>query len=175
VAGAARRVFGLLAARRLSGPVLWFAPRGGAERLAGDGMAAFLEPGRLILGEGRGAPELLWAAEEALRTGTAPLVVAELPAPPGLTPVRRLHLAAVAGAGRGAAPIMLLLTPEAGGAPGVETRWRIDPAPGWARDGLPHWRLLRSRARMAPAAAWELRFAGGALAAVPAPGGAPEG
>lgn len=163
ITGPARMALALILAARMRGPALWLRPGWTAERLMGDGIAAWLDPGRLIFGEARTAPELLWAAEEALRTGVIPLVVAELPTAPSLTPVRRLHLAAEAGAGRGAAPLALLLTPGAGGAAGIETRWHMAAAPGWARDGAPRWRLTRSRARMAPAAAWEMRLADGAI------------
>jgi protein ImuA len=55
------------------------------------------------------------------------------------------------------------MAPGDGGAPGVETRWRLDPAPGWARDGSPRWRLGRLRARMAPPAEWEASLSGGRL------------
>jgi protein ImuA len=163
VTGSARVAFGLLAAARLAGPVLWLQPSWQAERPMGDGLRAILDPGRLVLGRARTAIELLWAAEEALRTGLMPLVVLELPEPPALTPVRRLHLAAEAGAAERAAPLALLLTPGEGGAPGVETRWRVDPAPGWARDGAPRWRLTRLRARMAPPATWLASLPGGRL------------
>lgn len=167
IAGPARHVMAVLAAARMDGPVLWLQPAWAAERLMGDGIAGFVEPGRLIFGEARTAPELLWAAEEALRTGLVPLVVADLPSAPGLTPVRRLHLAAEAGAARGRAPLMLLLTPGEGGAAGIETRWTAAPAPGWAAGGGPRWRLTRSRARMAPAAAWEMRLSGDGVALDP--------
>jgi protein ImuA len=171
VTGGARRTMALVVAARTRGPVLWLQPTWAGERLMGDGVAAFLDPTRLIFGEARTAPELLWAAEEALRAGLVPLVVAALPEPPGLTPVRRLHLAAEAGAAPGAAPLMLLLTPGDGGAPGVETRWRIDPAPGWARDGRPRWRLERRRARVAPVATWEMRLGRRGLVLAPWPDG----
>ena len=171
-AGPARVVFALIAAGRLAGPVLWLQPSWAGERLMGDGVRAFLDPGRLVFGQARTAPEILWAAEEALRGGLVALVVAELPEPPGLTPVRRLHLAAEAGAARGTAPLALLLTPDRGGAPGVETRWHLAPAPGWALDGAPRWRLTRARARMAPEAAWEMQLDGSRvrLAAAARPG-----
>jgi protein ImuA len=156
VTGPARVGFALLAAARLEGPVLWLQPTWETDRLMGDGVRGFLDPGRLVFGRTRTAPELFWAAEEALRSGLVPLVVVELPAVPGLTPVRRLHLAAEAGAERGTAPLALLLTPEPGGAPGVETRWRAAAAPGWAIDGRPRWRLTRLRARTAPEEAWEV-------------------
>ena len=162
-AGPARAVFALLAAARTTGPVLWLRPAWSAERLAGDGLRGFLDPGRLIFGGARSATDILWAAEQALLSGQVPLVVAELPEPPELTPVRRLHLAAETGAAFGPAPLALLLTPGDGGAPGVETRWHLAPAPGWAEDGAPRWRLTRARARMAPPASWEMRLERGEL------------
>jgi protein ImuA len=173
IVGRARQALALMVAARLQGPVLWLGPFWADERPMGDGVAALLEPRRMIFGRARTGPEILWAAEEALRSGVVPLVVAETPAPPGLTPVRRLHLAAEAGAARGTAPLALLLLPGDGGAAGVETRWRADPAPGWARDGRPRWRLARLRARMAPPAAWEARLAPGGLALAPLPQATP--
>jgi protein ImuA len=158
VTGAARVAFALFAAARLDGPVLWLQPARAAERLMGDGLGAILDPGRLLLARARTLPALLRTAEEALRTGLVPLVVVELPAVPALTPVRRLHLAAEAGARAAVAPLALLLAPGDGGAPGVESRWRLDPAPGWARDDAARWRLARLRARMAPGKSWEARI-----------------
>lgn len=155
--GPARRLFALLTAARLDGPVLWLRPAWSPEKLMGDGTAGFIDPARLIFAEARAAPDLLWAAEEALRSGAAPLVIAELPAPPLLTPVRRLHLAAETGATRAAAPVMLLLTPDPGGAPGIETRWHLAPLPGWAESGTARWRLTRLRARAAPRQTWTMR------------------
>ncbi len=154
--GPARRVLALMLAARMAGPVLWLHPGWETERLMGDGLRAWIEPGRLVFGHARTAAELLWAAEEALRTGQVPLVVVELSAGASLTPVRRLHLAAEAGAERGLAPLALLLMPGAGTAAGVETRWEMAPLPGWSRDGAARWRLVRSRARMAAPAAWEI-------------------
>lgn len=159
IGGAARVSFALFTATRLRGPVLWLAPSWRRERLMGDGLAPALAPGRLLIGRARRMPDLLWAAEEALRSGAVPLVVIDLEARPGLTAIRRLHLAATAGAQQagGPAPLTLLLTSDAGSVPGVETRWRLDPTPGWAEDGRPRWLLIRERARMAPPARWMVR------------------
>lgn len=159
VTGPARAAFALLAAGLTEGPVLWIRPDWTAARLLGDGLARLVQPGRLIFAHARRPADALWAAEEALRSGAAPLVVADLTAPPALLAVRRLHLAAEAGSlATGLPPLALLLTPGFGGAPGVETRWRLDPAPGWAEggveEGCPRWHLSRLRARMAPEARW---------------------
>jgi len=163
ICGAARRLLALaVAAARPgpgmapeTGPVLWITPAWAPERLNGEGVTEWLDPGRLIVVHPRRAEDILWCMEEGLRAGAVPLVVAEVPEPPPLTPVRRLHLAAEAGAAEGhVAPLGLLLTPGEGGAAGVESRWRLDPA----HDGpaAMRWRLMRLRARAAPPATWEV-------------------
>jgi protein ImuA len=161
--GPARVAFALMVGARLEGPVLWLRPGWAVERPMGDGIRDFLDPGRIVFGRAGVAADILWAAEEALRSRAVPLVVAELPEPPELTPVRRLHLAAQAGAAHGPAPLALLLTPAGAGAPGVESRWHLAPAPGWV-SGAPRWRLTRALARVAPERSWEVRLGGGRIA-----------
>lgn len=138
--GRSRRVLAAMLAGAVGGPVIWAQPAWDRDRLYPPGLAAFCDPGRIVLARVRTPAEALWVMEETLRSGAAALAVAELAEPPGLTPVRRLQLAAEAGGGR--AP-SLLLTPEQGGAPGVDSRWRLDPAPEGG------WHAHRLRARMA--------------------------
>ncbi len=164
--GQSRLVFALAVAGLTEGPLLWLrrgVPAGCYGARAGPmlnacGLAPWFNPGRLIIAVAPHPVDLLWCMEEALRSGAVPLVVAEFPEPPALTPVRRLQLAAEAGAdvaGSGAAPTGLLLTPGDGGAAGVETRWHMAPLPGWATPaGHPAWALTRARARAAPPASW---------------------
>jgi protein ImuA len=153
--GPARRSLALLAVGRARGPVFWIAPswtKGGPNPC---GFHRFLDPARVIFLSPDRPDDLLWTMEEALRTGIVPVVVADLPAAPGLTAVRRLHLAAETGGAEGAAPLGLLLLPGDGGARGVETRWWMAPRHHGAEgEG---WRLERRRARTAPPAAWALR------------------
>jgi protein ImuA len=165
--GPARQLFALLAGALTEGPILWLHPMWGADGVFGDGAREFLDPGRIVFGKARTAKEILWAAEEALRTGVVPLVVVELADPPGLTPVRRLHLAAEEGTERHAAPLALILTLGRGGAAGVETRWHLRPVPGLAIDGIRRWRLSRLRARSAPEASWEMTLRGGRIRLAP--------
>lgn len=164
ICGPARRSLALRVMARLSGPVIWIRPGWQAERLNPEGVCRLTEPGRLIFVDARRADDLLWCLEETLRSGAVALAVAELPEPPGLTPVRRLHLACEAGAqaSGGPPPLGLVLTPGPGGAAGVESRWSFAPdhAPGDTG-----WQLRRLRARAAPPAAWRMA-AGGALSAV---------
>lgn len=170
ICGAARRTLTLWIAARYAGPVLWIAPSWDSDMLHSDGVWPILDPARLITLRVSRAEDLLWSVEEALRSGAVPLVVACLPAPPALTPVRRLHLAAQHGGDllgkNGTPPLALLLTPGQGGAPGVESRWHMQPdhlpAPTIGAAAPPakdvpiadRWRLHRTRARGLPPKSW---------------------
>lgn len=109
-----------------------------------------MAPARLVFAQCPRRDDLLWAAEEALRSGAVGAVVVEMPAPPPLVAVRRLHLAAEAS---GHAALALLLTPAQGGAVGVETRFALEAA---HHAGQGRWRLTRLRARMAPVQSWDV-------------------
>ncbi|SMX30231.1 hypothetical protein TRP8649_04374 [Pelagimonas phthalicica] len=159
ICGRARRSWAVHIASRLlaelrTGPIFWISPTWEHNQLNTDGLVSLLPPQSLIFLSPLRAEDILWSMEEILRSGAAPLVVADLPAPPGMTAVRRLHLAAETGAGEGRfRPLGLLLTPGNGGAPGVETRWQMEPD---HRPGQTRWRLERLRARMAPPKSWSL-------------------
>lgn len=171
--GSARIVLAAMLAGMVDGPVLWIRPSWAEGRLNPDGLRAYLDPARLVMAHPFRAEDVLWTMEEALRSGACAVVVAEPTAPPGLTPVRRLHLAAEAGTEKtGRAPLGLLLTPGAGGAQGVETRWRLTPAPGWALDEPPAWRLELLRARTMRPQVWAMGSTKGRPALRPF-GGAP--
>lgn len=161
--GPARVTLAAMVLEHSEGPVIWAHPGWLPERLFPDGLWEFTNPARLILARVRRPEDILWTAEEALRSGAAPLVVAELPQPPALTPVRRLNLAAEAGAEAAThrhalAPLGLLLIPGDGGAPGVESRWHMAPAPSRSTLIERHsaWTLERRRAREHPPASWRL-------------------
>ncbi|MES2541556.1 MAG: hypothetical protein V4583_13370, partial [Pseudomonadota bacterium] len=123
----------MLAARimaRCHGSVVWIRPGWASERMNAAGLQPLADPSRLILIQAPRDESLLWAAEEALRSGAVPLVIAELLAPPALTPTRRLHLAAETGSEAAlrdgtTPPLGLILLPGTGGAQGVESRWHL--------------------------------------------------
>lgn len=154
--GPSRHLLAMLVAAATEGPVIWIAPDWAIDRLNPDGMAAIVGPERFIFVTPKHPIDLLWALEETLRSGAVAVAVAELPDLPGLTPVRRLHLAAQNGAtaGRGT-ELGLILTPGEGGASGVESRWHLTPRHG--PQGRRAWALSRRRARTLPPAEWSLR------------------
>jgi protein ImuA len=55
----------------------------------------------------------------------------------------------------------LLLTPDVGGAPGIETRWALHPA---HRPNTQRWTLDQLRARMAPPRDWLMELTAQGLA-----------
>ena len=170
--GPARRSLAMWAARETPGPVIWIAPDWAADRLHADGMRDFTDPGRFLFVHPKRAEDVLWSMEEVLRAGAVALAVADLPGPPSLTAVRRMHLAAETGAAEGRhRPIGLILTPGEGGAPGVETRWHMAPCHDGAKR---RWRLSRLRARTRPPRDWLIGQdrPGAAPAPVAAQGGA---
>ena len=157
--GPARHRLALWLAAQTDGPVIWIAPDWSMDRLNPCGMMPFVDPSRLIFVHPKRAEDVLWSMEEVLRAGAVPLVVADLPGLPGLTAVRRMHLAAeTGGKANGRAPVGLLLTPGVGGAQGVETRWHLTPDhkcdPG-------AWALTCLRARTAPEQAWRIAHSPG--------------
>lgn len=172
ICGAARRVLALWLAGVTGEPFIWIAPAHGTDQLTPMGMADMVDPAQALLVTPRRTDDLLACTEEALRSGAVPLVVCELPAPPPLTPVRRLHLAATEGGEVGRLPLGLLLTPGDGGAPGVETRWHMAPTCDTTRPHPQHtpqpgWRIERRRARTQPPRAWSARRPQGQLSLTP--------
>lgn len=135
--GPAAPAFALTMAAQTTGAVIWIRPAHAPERLMPWALRRFLSPGRLLMVEARGEADLLWAAEEALRSGAAGFVVAAPEKPLSLTAGRRLQLAAEAGRTTG-----LLLIREDGGSNAAETRWHCTPLPGEAPDST---RALWSR------------------------------
>ncbi|WP_116082579.1 ImuA family protein [Tropicimonas sp. IMCC34011] len=160
ICGPARRTLAVAIAGARPGPVIWIVPAWYPERLNGEGLTRWMDPARVYTVTPRREEDLLWCMEESLRSGSVPTVVAELPRPPGLTPVRRLHLAAETGSERkddpAHWPMGLILTAE-GGSAGIETRWSLASRHSEApKKSFGRWRISRLRARSAPTADWML-------------------
>ena len=132
-------------------PILWC--RRGRD-LYGPGLAAFgIDTDRLILVQGAKDADILWAMEEALRSGAVAAVLGEV-ARANATATRRLQLAAERGGGTA-----LLLRPGKTTVPPcpAATRWRIVTAP--TLDGVdgvtgPRWQVDLMRCRNGMPRSW---------------------
>lgn len=99
----------------------------------------------------RQAKDVLWAAEEAIVSGAASHVIAEVEEV-DFTSTRRLALAS----GRHGVPLTLLLSHGCSGATAAITRWRISPRPSasnlydFRAPGHSRWHALLERCRSAP-------------------------
>ena len=155
--GPASLVFAALVARKLEGPIIWARPAWARSSLNPEGLSALFDPARLVVVHAPRPLDILWTAEEALRSGAAPLVVAEPVEPAALTPLRRLQLAAEAGggAGSGPPPLGLLLPPRSGVAGAIESRWMCEPTPSWRAAQEARWRFSRIYAKAGPPSVWE--------------------
>ena len=168
--GAGRRAFAAVLAGRLCGPVLWVRESRLADNLCPQGLRPFFDPARLVLARPTGSLAVLQVTEEALRSGAAPLVIAELAEAADLTASRRLQLAAGSGdGGVGDCVRGLCLLPEARARPNAaETRWLCTPIPESGpgeRDGRGRqlWELVKNkRGRLG---VWEIAW--GRQAAAP--------
>ncbi|MDX1292422.1 MAG: hypothetical protein R3265_06410, partial [Hyphomonas sp.] len=94
--------------------------------------------------------EALWATEEAIRSGVAALVIAELE-DADFTASRRLALAS----SRHGTPVILLMPYTRSGSTAASARWRLSPRPSSPNRYDPHapgalrWKAVLERSRQA--------------------------
>ena len=140
VCGAGAFVFASIVCGISNGSALWILQSHQQEHLHPDGVAPFCKPDRLVYASGKTQTDVLWMAEEALRSGAVKVVVAQLNKPVDLTAGRRLQLAAEAGKTLG-----VFIIPEGMGSNAAETRWRCSPHFD-ARDSTLHrWQLIKNK------------------------------
>lgn len=176
--GPSRHAFAGLLMARSAGAVVWIGAEAARDRLHAAGLRSFADPGRLVLAEAGDGAALLWALKAALRSGAAPLVVADLPDRPPAVDWADLGLAAATAR---PAPLGLVLAahaPDGTGAP--DSAWRLAPVPAPGPDMAlaagagqpdPHWRLDRLHAPDGPPARWSaVGDAAGRVDLTPLPG-----
>jgi protein ImuA len=150
---------------RRRGPALLVASRRSLSDLGslyGHGLEGLgLDAGRLILVETRSDKDALWALEETLKSKAGPAVVlGAIAGHPGLTPSRRLSLAAALSA----TPLLLLLPfSPAKDASAAVTRWRISAAGrgrfASAKDlARPAWSVALERCRNGRTGQWLIEW-----------------
>ncbi|MBY8977020.1 hypothetical protein KHP62_14475 [Rhodobacteraceae bacterium NNCM2] len=137
--GPGARAFAARLAGALAGPVIWLQQASTRDQLCPQGLAAFFDPARLIVVRPPDRLALLQSMEEVLRSGAAPLAVAEIARAPDLTESRRLQLAAGTGKGRGLCLISEAQTNAA------ETRWECAQAYSPSGAPLQRWQLVKNK------------------------------
>ena len=138
VSGDSADMFAVLAASKLSGPIIWIGLSKDLGSLAPTALQDFIDPARVILAEGISRGEVLWAAEQALRATCADCVVIELSRGPNLRESRRLQIAAEEGGGLG-----LILIQGRAYTSACETRWRCEASIAGENAWL--WSLTKNR------------------------------
>ena len=161
--GPARIRFAILVGAATKGTIIWIRPKWDNTIFNSDGISCWFSPKRLLLIKSLNMNDLLYSVEESLRSGVAPLVIAELPKVPKLTPMRRLNLASKTISKNNELPVCIILTPNEGGATSIASRWFISSLPC---DKVPNnfspsisygkWKLSRLFSKTEPQAQWTL-------------------
>ena len=163
VCGPARIRFAILVSAATKGTIIWIRPKWENTIFNSDAISCWFSPKRLLLIKSLNINDLLYSVEESLRSGIAPLVIAELPKVPKLTPMRRLNLACKTIRNNNELPVCIILTPNEGGATSIASRWFIsslpcDKPPKDLFSGISHgkWKLSRLFSKTEPKAQWTL-------------------
>lgn len=158
VCGPGATGFAAIAAAGGAGPLIWIAEGWRTERLNPVALSRFFDPRRLLIAATRDQTETLAVAEEALRDGAVPLVLAETSRPLSLREGRRLQLAAKEGRTTG---LCLIPESEGMGSNAAETRWHAAPVFDAAADPgkdstRMRWRLIKNKS--GTIGAWDVRW-----------------
>ena len=119
-----------------AGNIIWTGRQGRIASLCPLAMTRFFDPARLITCGCISRKEILWSAEQALRSKGAGIVVIELTRGPNLRESRRFQLAAEAGGTLG-----LILIERGAQSSAAQTRWLCEPD-----NGMWRWELMKNKA-----------------------------
>lgn len=140
VCGSARHSLAAAVCGMAAGAIMWIDESGQTEQVLPSGFLPYFNPSRSIFVHAPTTLDLLWMAEECLRSKTTPTVIAHLSQPLNFTQGRRLQLAAEAGKSLG-----LFLVPKGMGSNVAETRWRCTPYFDESDSTLQHWQLIKNK------------------------------
>ncbi len=118
VCGPGALPFALAMAARVAGAVMFVDALHERDQIYPFGAGRFVDMARVLSVRGTSQDDILWIAEEALRSGCVPVVIAHITKEISLTAGRRLQLAAEVGKSLG-----LFIVPEGMGSNAAETRW----------------------------------------------------
>lgn len=140
VTGAGAVAFAAMAGGLSGKNLIWFSENWAAEALNPSGLAPFCDPQKILVGRCSSVVDLMACAEEALRSGAVPLVVAEISKPLSLIAGRRLQLAAKAGNATG-----IFIIPDGMGSNAAESRWHCAPVFSAEDSTLQRWALIKNK------------------------------
>ena len=124
VTGAAADSFAVMVAAKTCGSIVWIGRARAVGTLTPMALCEFFDPARIVLTEGSNRKEVLWAAEQVLRSKGAGLTIIQLSIGPDLIESRRLQLAAEQGGGLG-----LVLIEGRAQSSAAQTRWHCQALP----------------------------------------------
>ncbi len=140
ICGPAAHSFAMSICGEHEGTIIWIDEARQVEQVLPAGFMRFCNPGRIIFVRGSSPLDVLWMAEECLRSKATPIVVTRLSQPLDFTRGRRLQLAAETGKSLG-----LFLVPEGMGSNVAETRWLCTPCFDSNDSTLQHWKLIKNK------------------------------
>ena len=140
VTGAGAIAFAAMACGLSGKPIIWLSENWASEVLNPSGLTPFCDPRLMLLGCCTSSVDLMACAEEALRSGAVPMVIAEISKPLTLIAGRRLQLAAKAGNATG-----IFIIPDGMGSNAAETRWQCSPIFDAEDSTLQRWELIKNK------------------------------
>jgi len=151
VTGAGAYSFASICCGNTAGMAIWFVEGWMHEVVSPLGLQAHCDPHQVLVGKCSNAKDVLSAAEEALRSGVIPLVIAELTQSLSLTAGRRLQLAAEAGGSTG-----LMIVRDGMGSNATQTRWHVSPVYSPDDSTQMLWSLIKNKS--GTCGNWEVRW-----------------
>lgn len=122
------------------GQIMWLKENWQQEQLLPSGLTPFCNPARIVFATGPTPLDVLWMAEECLRSKAVPVVIVQLSQPLSFTQGRRLQLAAETGNCLG-----LFIVPEGIKSNTTETRWQCTPHFDPNDSTLQCWQLIKNK------------------------------
>jgi len=92
ITGTANDSFAVVMAAKLNGPIVWIGRGRDVATLMPTALKSFIEPTRVVLTEGSNRKEVLWAAEQVLRSKGAALTIIQLSWRGGTDETHNVHM-----------------------------------------------------------------------------------
>lgn len=156
IMGEARDSFAVTMAAKITGPIVWIGRARDVSSITPSALKSFLDPTRIVLTEGANRKEVLWAAEQVLRSKGAALVIIQLTMGPDLRESRRLQLAAEQGRTMG-----LILIERRAQASASQTRWLCEPMAANDNPLSESWVWELTKNKAGPVGRWSVSWTGG--------------